>query len=92
MLALYYGNADYQEDDPSLIQKCADIIRSAAVPLEKYNLVKYERASGSTKLGPIASHYYVTHSSMVTRWLQQNLRYSVSWIEFILYICALERA
>ena len=36
--ALYYVSADYQEDHPSLIQKRADIIHSAAALLEKCNL------------------------------------------------------
>ena len=67
---LYYGSVDHQEDDTSLIQKRSDIIHSAAAaPLEKYNLVRYERASGrshSTNLGLLVSYYYVTYSSMAT--------------------------
>ena len=67
---LYYSSADHQEDDTSLIQKHSDIIHSAAAaPLEKYNLVRYERASGrshSTNLGLLVSYYYVTYSSMAT--------------------------
>ena len=80
--ALYYVSADYQEDDPSLIQKRADIIHSAAALLEKCNLVKYERASGrfhSTELGRIASHYYVTYNSMSV--YNQHLRSSMSQLE-----------
>ncbi|KAH9988137.1 Sec63-domain-containing protein [Russula vinacea] len=80
--ALYYVSADYQEDDPSLIQKRADIVHSAAVLLEKCNLVKYERASGrfhSTELGRIASHYYVTYNSMSV--YNQHLRSSMSQLE-----------
>ncbi|KAH9984381.1 hypothetical protein BJV77DRAFT_920503, partial [Russula vinacea] len=69
--ALYYVSADYQEDDPSLIQKRADIAHSADVLLEKCNLVKYERASGhfhSTELlGRIASHYYVTVEELAAK-------------------------
>lgn len=41
--ALYYGNADYQEDDPS--PKRASIIHSVAAQLEKCNLMKYEHGS-----------------------------------------------
>jgi pre-mRNA-splicing helicase BRR2 len=82
--ALYYVSADYQEDDPSLIQKRADIAHSADVLLEKCNLVKYERASGhfhSTELlGRIASHYYVTYNSMSV--YNQHLRSSRSQLEF----------
>jgi pre-mRNA-splicing helicase BRR2 len=58
---------DYQEDDPGLVQKRADIIHSAAALLEKCNLLKYERADGhfqSTELDRIASHYYITYNSM----------------------------
>ncbi|KAF8466489.1 Sec63-domain-containing protein [Russula ochroleuca] len=80
--ALYYVSADYQEDDPSLIQKRADIVHSAAALLEKCNLVKYERASGrfhSTELGRIASHYYVTYNSMSV--YNQHLRSSMSQLE-----------
>lgn len=80
--ALYYVSADYQEDDPSLIQKRADIVHSAAVLLEKCNLVKYERASGrfhSTELGRIASHYHVTYNSMSV--YNQHLRSSMSQLE-----------
>src|SRR5260221_12946710 len=80
--ALYGVNADYQEDDPGLIQKRADIIHSAAALLEKCSLVKYERASGrfqSTELGRIASHYYVTYNSMSV--YNQHLRSTMSQLE-----------
>lgn len=78
---LYGVGADYQ-DDESLIQKRADIAHSAAVLLEKCQLVKYERASGrfqSTELGRIASHYYVTYNSMMT--YNRHLRPTMSTIE-----------
>ncbi|KAI9444012.1 Sec63-domain-containing protein [Lactarius indigo] len=80
--ALYGVSADYQDDDPGLIQKRADIIHSAAAILEKCNLIKYERASGrfqSTELGRIASHYYVTHNSMSV--YNQHLRPTMSQLE-----------
>ena len=80
--ALYSVTADYQEDDPVLVQKRADIVHSAAALLEKCNLVKYERASGrfqSTELGRIASHYYVTHNSMSV--YNQHLRPTMSQLE-----------
>ena len=44
--ALYGVGADYQEDDSGLIQKRADSIHSAAVLLEKCQLLKYERTTG----------------------------------------------
>jgi len=79
--ALYGVGADYQ-DDESLIQKRADIIHSAAVILEKSQLIKYERSLGrftSTELGRIASHYYVTHHSMTV--YNQHLRPTMSTLE-----------
>lgn len=78
---LYGVGVDYQ-DDEELVQKRADIIHSAAVLLEKCHLIKYERASGrfqSTELGRIASHYYITHSSMAT--YNQHLRPTMSMLE-----------
>ncbi|KAI9731600.1 MAG: DEIH-box ATPase [Cirrosporium novae-zelandiae] len=65
---LYSVGAEY-EDDEILEQKRVDLIHSAAAVLEKSNLIKYEKRSGklqSTELGRIASHYYITHHSMLT--------------------------
>ncbi|CAG8952610.1 hypothetical protein HYFRA_00009716 [Hymenoscyphus fraxineus] len=65
---LYSVGADYEEDN-SLEQKRVDLIHSAAVVLEKSNLVKYDKKTGklqSTELGRISSHYYITHTSMLT--------------------------
>ena len=79
---LYSVGADYQDDDPSLIQKRADIVHTAAALLEKCHLIKYERASGrfqSTELGRIASHYYVTYNSMAT--YNQHLRPTMTTLE-----------
>ncbi|PCH44659.1 Sec63-domain-containing protein [Wolfiporia cocos MD-104 SS10] len=79
---LYSVGIDYLEDDPSLVQKRADIVHTAAVLLEKCHLVKYERASGrfqSTELGRIASHYYVTYNSMAT--YNQHLRPTMTTLE-----------
>jgi pre-mRNA-splicing helicase BRR2 len=79
---LYGVGVDYQEDDGGLIQKRADIAHSAAVLLNKCNLIKYERSSGrfqSTELGRIVSHYYVTYNSMAT--YNQHLRSTMSTLE-----------
>lgn len=80
---LYGVGADYQdENDPGLVQKRADIVHSAAVMLEKCQLVKYERSTGrfqSTELGRIASHYYVTYNSMQV--YNQHLRPTMSTLE-----------
>ncbi|EDR01243.1 uncharacterized protein LACBIDRAFT_240054 [Laccaria bicolor S238N-H82] len=80
--ALYSVGVDYQEDDGALVQKRADIAHSAAVLLEKCQLIKYERSSGrfqSTELGRIASYYYVTYNSMMV--YNQHLRSTMSSLE-----------
>lgn len=65
---LYSVGAEYEDDD-ALEQKRVDLIHSAAIVLEKSSLVKYDKRSGrlqATELGRIASHYYITHNSMLT--------------------------
>jgi pre-mRNA-splicing helicase BRR2 len=65
---LYSVGAEY-EDDEALEQKRVDLIHSAAAVLKKSSLIKYDEKTGkmqSTELGRIASHYYITHSSMDT--------------------------
>ncbi|KAF2099454.1 pre-mRNA splicing helicase [Rhizodiscina lignyota] len=65
---LYSVGADYEDDD-ALEQKRVDLIHSAASVLEKCNLIKYDKRTGrlqSTELGRIASHYYISHNSMLT--------------------------
>ena len=79
--ALYQVGADY-DDDETLEQKRVDLIHSAAVVLEKASLVKYDRKAGrlqSTDLGRIASHYYITHNSMLT--YNMHIQLSVTPIE-----------
>ena len=82
MPSLYSVGVDYQQDVIGLVQKRAHIAHSAAVILEKCQLIKYERSTGrfqSTELGRIASHYYVTHNSMMT--YNQHLRPTMSTLE-----------
>ena len=65
---LYSVGTDY-EDDNALEQKRVDLIHSAALVLEKSSLVKYDKKAGvlqPTELGRIASHYYITNTSMLT--------------------------
>ena len=79
---IYEVGVDYQQDDIGLIQKRADIVHSAAVLLEKCQLIKYERSTGrfqSLELGRIASHYYVTYNSMMV--YNQHLRSTMSMLE-----------
>ena len=57
-------------------------MHSAAVLLEKGGLVRYDRATGilhSTDLGRIASHYYVTYSSMAV--YNKHLKPNLSMID-----------
>ncbi|KAI9802245.1 MAG: hypothetical protein M1825_002966 [Sarcosagium campestre] len=78
---LYSVGAEY-EDDEALEQKRVDLIHSAATVLEKSHLVKYDKKSGklqSTELGRIASHYYITHTSMLT--YNQHIQPSITPIE-----------
>ncbi|MCJ1397036.1 DEIH-box ATPase [Xylographa trunciseda] len=65
---LYSVGPEY-ENDNALEQKRVDLIHSAATVLEKSSLIKYDKKTGklqSTELGRIASHYYITHNSMLT--------------------------
>lgn len=66
---LYGISVDEYERDPELEQRRFDIIHSAATVLDKSNLIKYDRRTGDfqvTNLGRVASHYYITHTSMAT--------------------------
>ena len=65
---LYSVGAEY-EGDNALEQKRVDLVHSAATVLERSSLVKYDKKTGKlqpTELGRIASHYYITHTSMLT--------------------------
>ena len=65
---LYSVGEDYEDDD-ALEQKRVDLVHSAATVLKRCSLVRYDEKSGklqSTQLGRIASHYYITHTSMMT--------------------------
>ena len=65
---LYSVGAEYENDD-ALEQKRVDLIHSAATVLKKSSMVKYDEKTGklqSTELGRIASHYYITNTSMLT--------------------------
>ena len=78
---IYNVGAEYA-DDEALLQKRVDLVHSAAVALEKCHLIKYDKKTGkigSTELGRVASHYYITHKSMMT--YQQHLTSNISSIE-----------
>ena len=60
------------------------MVHSAALVLDKANLVKYDRKSGAfqvTDLGRIASYYYCTHETMST--FNSLLKPSLTEIELI---------
>ncbi|KAI5815505.1 DEAD/DEAH box helicase domain-containing protein [Pyronema omphalodes] len=78
---LYGVGVDYA-DDVSLEQMRVDLIHSAATVLEKCNLIKYDKKTGklqSTELGRIASHYYISHNSMMT--YNTHLQPQISTVE-----------
>ncbi|KAL5244354.1 hypothetical protein ACI65C_011764 [Semiaphis heraclei] len=80
--ALYTITPEKLEVDPLLETHRADIIHTAAIQLERSNLIKYDRKSGYfqvTELGRIASHYYCTHDTMAT--YNQLLKPTLSEIE-----------
>jgi pre-mRNA-splicing helicase BRR2 len=64
---LYGISQTEYEEDPLLEQRRASLIHTAASVLDKSNLIKYDRKTGSfqvTDLGRIASHYYCSHETM----------------------------
>ncbi|KAF7506948.1 hypothetical protein GJ744_011079 [Endocarpon pusillum] len=78
---LYSVGPEYSGDE-ALEQKRVDLIHSAATVLEKASLVKYDKKTGklqATELGRIASHYYITHHSMLT--YNHHLQPMISTIE-----------
>eukprot|EP00061_Rhincodon_typus_P019091 g48546.t1 len=79
---LYGISHDELKSDPLLEQRRLDLIHTAAIILDKNNLVKYDKKGGNfqvTDLGRIASHYYITHESMAT--YNQLLKPTLSEIE-----------
>lgn len=84
---IYNVGADYA-DDVDLEQKRIDLIHSAALLLDKHNLIKYDKKTGNfqtTELGRIASYYYITHESMAT--YNQYLKPTLSYIELFRIFC-----
>jgi len=66
---LYGISAAAAEEDKELSSHRRDLIHSAAVVLEKSQLVRYDhrsRALQSTLLGRVSSYYYISHESMQT--------------------------
>uniref|UniRef100_A0A8C0J7N6 Activating signal cointegrator 1 complex subunit 3 n=1 Tax=Chelonoidis abingdonii TaxID=106734 RepID=A0A8C0J7N6_CHEAB len=70
------------EGDPLLDQRRLDLVHTAALMLDKNNLVKYDKKTGNfqvTELGRIASHYYITNETVQT--YNQLLKPTLSEIE-----------
>ncbi|KAI1287391.1 U5 small nuclear ribonucleoprotein helicase [Halotydeus destructor] len=66
---LYGISHDMAREDPLMDTRRTDLIFTAASELDKSNLIKFERRSGTiqgTELGRIASHFYCTHKTMDT--------------------------
>ncbi|VDP05372.1 unnamed protein product [Soboliphyme baturini] len=79
---LYGVSYEQLKTDPLLEQRRADLIHTAACMLDKANLVKYDKKTGTfqvTELGRIASHYYITYDSIQT--YNQLLKPTLSEIE-----------
>ncbi|KAA0201441.1 hypothetical protein HAZT_HAZT004460 [Hyalella azteca] len=58
---------DLKKDDPQLLKHRANLIHTAAVKLEKSNLIMYDKKSGqfqTTELGRIASYFYITFDTI----------------------------
>lgn len=76
-----YGTVK-NDDDPTMLQHRLDLVHSAAVVLDKHNLVKYDAKTGAlrvTPLGRVAAHYYVSYDSMAT--YNEHLKPTMSDIE-----------
>jgi activating signal cointegrator complex subunit 3 len=67
---LAYGiTADMKIDDPSLSIRTSELIKSAAILLDNYRMIRYDPASGNfavTDLGRIASHFYLRIETVAT--------------------------
>lgn len=64
-----YRVGEEYASDPTLINKRQDLSHSALLVLHDNNLVRYDPNTGAvkpTELGRIASHFYISHTSMAT--------------------------
>src|SRR5271157_6082193 len=87
--SLYAIPPDYETNDPDLEQRMADIVHSAAIQLEKSQLIKYDRRTGHmdlTDLARIASYFYVSHDTIAT--FNKHLKPTLTEIE-LLHVFAL---
>jgi pre-mRNA-splicing helicase BRR2 len=85
---LYGVGTNYQEDNLGLIQKCTDIAHLATIPLEKCQLIKYDRQSGcftSTELG--LKSYYATCNSMMVYNQHTMSKHIIPYTTYVIAIC-----
>eukprot|EP00493_Phyllostaurus_siculus_P011774 UN11941 len=67
--SVYHLDPEDLKDDPNLEQRRIDLAHSAALLLDKSNLIKYDKKSGNfqvTELGRVCAHYYLTHTTIQT--------------------------
>eukprot|EP00298_Acanthocystis_sp_HF-20_P013056 c20188_g1_i1.p1 GENE.c20188_g1_i1~~c20188_g1_i1.p1 ORF type:complete len:1637 (-),score=765.18 c20188_g1_i1:25-4935(-) len=77
-----YGCGNDISRDRLLEKRRADLIHSAAVTLDKSNLIRYDYKSGTfqvTELGRVAAHYYITYKTMST--FNEHLKPTMSDID-----------
>jgi pre-mRNA-splicing helicase BRR2 len=82
--ALYGVTPEEREADPLLLQRRLDLAHTAAALLDRHNLLRYDRRTGAfqpTALGRVASHYYVSHTTIAT--YNEYLRPSLGDIELL---------
>lgn len=75
---------DAIDSDPLMHERRLDLVHTAAAKLDRHNLVKYDRRSGSlqsTDLGRIASHYYVSYQTISA--FNDHLRPTMGDIELL---------
>jgi pre-mRNA-splicing helicase BRR2 len=81
---LYGVPIDALDTDPLLQERRMDLAHSAAVVLDRHNLVKYDRRSGNlqaTDLGRIASQYYVSYRTIAA--FNDHLKPTMGEIELL---------
>jgi pre-mRNA-splicing helicase BRR2 len=82
--SLYGIDSKILESDKSLFGWRRGLARAALMTLEKNDLIKFDRGSGSiisTHLGRICSHYYITNETMAT--YKNSLRPSMNEIDIL---------
>eukprot|EP00656_Telonema_subtile_P033410 TRINITY_DN3701_c0_g1_i2.p1 TRINITY_DN3701_c0_g1~~TRINITY_DN3701_c0_g1_i2.p1 ORF type:complete len:1741 (-),score=696.10 TRINITY_DN3701_c0_g1_i2:270-5492(-) len=81
-------NVEDHLGDPTALQRRVDLVHSAAVVLDKAQLIKYDRRSGvlqSTDLGRVSSHFYISNTSIAT--YNDYLKPTMSDIELFRVFC-----